>query len=238
MVQRGGPRLALQPQSRWSWLQTPPPTSVPTVCYIKSFGPSSCLPILCPSPQIFQVRAPRRPRANTRAGPPTQERRAGSGTQQGAASGGRCRADCAEGTGHTRCMCPHLHTRVHTQAALTHKHVCTYRCTTPCTHKHTHTRADTQTRGICLWARMRRSASTHTHTRGLTLRDVKAHVPTHHSGVRTLTHTQERALSGGRGRGWAHRAPIRRQEAPLTAGASRQSRSGPENVHGGVEKQN
>ena len=159
------------------------PLSPPTVCRIKSFGPSSCLPFLCPSPQIFQVRAPRRPRANTRAGPPTQERRAGSGTQQGAASGGRCRADCAEGTGHARCVCPHLHTRVHTQAALTLKHVCTYSGATPCTHKHTHTRADTQTRGICLWARMWRSASTHTHTRGLTLRDVKAHVSTHHSGV-------------------------------------------------------
>lgn len=143
-------------------------------------------------------------------GPPTQERRAGSGTQQGAASGGRCRADCAEGTGHARCVCPHLHTRVHTQAALTLKHVCTYSGATPCTHKHTHTRADTQTRGTCVWARVRRCASTHTHTRGLTLRDVKAHVPTHHSGVRTLTHTQERALSGGSGRGWAHRAPIRR----------------------------
>ena len=126
MVQRGGPRLALQPQSRWSWLQPLPP-SVPTICCIKSFGPSSCLPFLCPSPQIFQVGAPRKPRANTRAGPRTQERRAASGTQQGAASGGRCRAYCAEGTGHARCVCPHLHTRVHTHAALTHKHVCTYR---------------------------------------------------------------------------------------------------------------
>ena len=32
MVQRGGPRLALQPQSRWSWLQTPPPRTPPPPC--------------------------------------------------------------------------------------------------------------------------------------------------------------------------------------------------------------
>ena len=87
---------------------------------------------------------------------------------------------------------------------------------TPCTHKHTHTRADTQMQDICLWACMQRSASTRTHTHGFTLRDMKAHVPMHHSGVHMLTHTQERALSGGSGRGWAHRAPIRWQEAPLT----------------------
>lgn len=200
---------------------SPDPTaSVPTVCYIKSFGLSSCLPLLCLSPQIFQVRAPRRPRVNTRAGPPTQERRAGSGTQQGAASGGRCRADCAEGTGHARRVCPHLHTRVHTQAALTLKHVCTYSGATPCTHKHTHTRADTQTRGTCVWARVRRCASTHTHTRGLTLRDVRAHVPMHHSGVCTLSHT-------GEGPKWGERERLGTQSPHQTG------RRHPSRPHGG-----
>lgn len=111
-----------------------PLASPPTIRHIKSFDPSSCLLFLCPSPQILQVRAPRRPRAHTEVCPHTQERWAGSGTQQGAASRRRCRAYCSKGTGHTRHVRPHLHTRVHTHA-------------------------DT-----CPWAHMRRSASTHTCT--------------------------------------------------------------------------
>lgn len=201
MGQSGGPQLALQPQSQWSRLQ---PLHLPAHHLPhKEPGPPSCLPFLWPSPQTFQVRAPRRPRANTWAGPCTQERWAGSGTQQEAASEGGCQACCTEGTGHSSCVCPHLRTRVRTHAALTRVHL---QVGPHPAHKHTHGCADTDKREA--------HACGHTceglHAHGFTLRDTKVHVPPHHSGVRVHAHTPEMALSGGSGRGWAHRVPIRR----------------------------
>lgn len=123
MVQRGAPGWPCSPRAGGPGCS--PLASPATIRHIKSFDPSSCLPFLCPSPWIFQVRGPRRPRAHTDMCPHTQERWAGSGTQQGAASGGRCRAYCSKGTGHARHVRPHLHTWVNTHAALTHKHVYT-----------------------------------------------------------------------------------------------------------------
>ena len=226
MVQRGGPRLALQPQSRWSWLQPLPP-SVPTICCIKSFGPSSCLPFLCPSPQIFQVRAPRKPRANTRAGPRTQERRAESGTQQGAASGGRCRAYCAEGTGHARCVCPHLHTRVHTHAALTHKHVCTCRWATPCTHKHTHTRADTNAGHMPVGTHAEVCIHTHAHMWTHTQRheSTYAHAPLRCAHAHTHT---------GEGPKWWERERLGTQSPHQMAGGTPHAPHGGQGVEEGA----